>query len=83
MILKGRKYTPQDMIQIGMAFFLLGVFVNMVGDGRMIGALIGNLISDKSTLDTIQSVAAGFSIPIFCASIYFNLRGLIVIRSRK
>ena len=82
MILKRKIYTPQEYIQIGMAFFLIGIFVSMVADGRLIGAFIANLIPDKSLLDSIQRIAAGFSIPIFCASIFFNVRGLVMYRSR-
>lgn len=83
MVLKNRKYTPQEMIQIGMGFFLLGIFLNMIADGRIIGAFFANLITDKTLLATIQGVAAGISIPILCASIYFNVRGLILLRARK
>lgn len=83
MVLKRKKYTPQEMIQIGMAFFLLGVFVNMIGDGRMTGAFFASLIPDKSLLDTIQGAAVGFSIPIFAASIFSNMRGLAMLRSHK
>lgn len=82
MAFKHKKYTPQEMIQIGMMFFLLGVFVNMIADGRMIGRLLADVISDPSLLNTIQGVAAGLSIPVFGASIYFNVRGLIYLRSQ-
>ena len=79
---KSRNYTPQEYIQIGMAFFLIGLFVSMVGDGRLIGAFFTSLIPDQSVKDAIQGAAAGFSIPISCVSIYFNLRGLFMLRSR-
>jgi hypothetical protein len=59
-----------------MAFFLVGMFANMVADGRLFGAFFAGLIHDRSLMDAIQGVAAGFSIPIFCISIFFNLRGL-------
>jgi hypothetical protein len=80
MAFKHKKYTPQEMIQIGMMFFLLGVFVNMIADGRMIGAFFAKLITDSSLLSSIQGFAAGLSIPIFGVSIYFNVRGLIMHR---
>jgi hypothetical protein len=80
MAIKQKKYNPQEMIQIGMLFFLLGVFVNMIGDERMIGAFFVKLILDSSLLGSIQGFAAGLSIPIFGASIYFNVRGLIMHR---
>jgi hypothetical protein len=82
MALKKRISTPQEYIQVGMAFFLIGVFASMVAHGRLIGASIISLIPDKSLLASIQGTVAGFSIPIFCASILFNLRGLMMIRTR-
>ncbi len=82
MVLKRKTYTPQEYIQIGMAFFLMGVCVSMVADGRMIGAFFASLIPNISILDRIQGIAAGFSILILSASIYFNVRGLYLLRSR-
>ena len=83
MVLKRKTYTPQEYIQIGMTFFLIGLCINRVADGRMIGAFFANLIPDLSITDTIQGVADGFSIPILGASIYFNVRGLTMLRSTK
>ena len=82
MALKKRISTPQEYIQIGMTFFLIGIFASMVADGRLIGAFIISLIPDKSLLASIQGAVAGFSVPIFCASIIFNIRGLTMIRTR-
>ncbi len=82
MALKKRNSTPQEYIQVGMAFFLIGIFACMVADGRLVGTIIISLIPNKSLLVSIQSAAAGFSIPIFCASIFFNLRGLTMVRTR-
>lgn len=82
MIPKRKIYTPQEYIQVGMAFFLIGAFTSMVADGRLIGAFFANLIPDKSLMDSIQGVAVGFSIPISCASIFFNVRGLVMLRSQ-
>jgi len=82
MALKRKTYTPQEYIRIGMAFFLIGFCVSRVADGQMIGALLGSLIPDKSITNTFQDIAVGFSIPISCASIYFNLRGLSMLRSK-
>jgi hypothetical protein len=82
MILKRKIQSPREYIGVGMAFFLIAMLLNMVADGRLIGAFFTSMIHDKSLLDTIQSIAAGFSIPISCASIFFNVRGLIMLRSR-
>jgi hypothetical protein len=82
MALKKRISTPQEYIQIGMTLFLIGIFASMVADGRLIGAFIISLIPDKSLLASIQGAVAGFSVPIFCASIIFNIRGLTMIRTR-
>ena len=82
MACKKRISTPQKNMQAGMAFFLIGIFASMVADGRLIGAFIINLIPDKSLLASIQGALAGFSVPIFCASIYFNLRGFAIMRIR-
>lgn len=82
MSLKRKSYTPQEYIRIGMAFFLMGLFVNQVVDGRMIGYLLIKLLHDQSLMNGIQGFSAGLSIPISCISIYFNLRGLIDFRSR-
>jgi hypothetical protein len=81
MAFKNKKFTPQEMIQVGMMFFLLGIFINMVADGRLMGAFVAKLITNSSVLNTIQGFAAGLSIPILGASIYFNIRGLIMSRS--
>jgi len=82
MTLKKRISTPQEYIRAGMAFFLIGIFASMLADGRFIGAFIISLIPDKSLLASIQGAVAGFSLPIFSASIFFNLRGLTMIRTR-
>jgi hypothetical protein len=82
MALKKRISTPQEYIRGGMAFFLIGIFASMVADGRFIGAFIISLIPDKSLLTSIQGAVAGFSLPILCASIFCNLRGLTMIRTR-
>jgi hypothetical protein len=82
MPLKRKIYTPQEYLQVGMAFFLVGIFASQMADGRMIGAFFANFIPDKPLLDAIQGASAGFSIPIFCVSIFFNLRGLYLLRSR-
>lgn len=82
-MIKVRKpYTPQEYIHIGMAFFLLGIFVSQVADGRLLGELFANMLPESFSADAIQGMAAGFSIPIFCASIYFNLNGLVMFRSK-
>jgi hypothetical protein len=82
MALKKRISTPQEYIQTGMAFFLIGIFASMVADGKLIGVFIISLIPEKSLLASIQGALAGFSFPIFCASIFFNLRGLTMMRTR-
>ena len=82
MVLKRKISTPQQYILVGMAFFLLAIFVSMVADTRLIGAFFASLINEKSMLDTIQGIAAGISIPFSCASIFFNIRGLCMLRSR-
>jgi hypothetical protein len=83
MVLKRKTYTPQEYIQVGIAFFLMGLFVSMVADGRLIGTFFASLIPDQSIKDAIQGAAAGFSIPISCISIYFNVRGLAMLRSKR
>jgi len=82
MALKNRISTPQEYIQVGMAFFLTGIFASMVADGRLIGTFIIRLIPHPSLLDSIQGAAAGFSVPVFCVSIFFYLRGITTIRTR-
>jgi len=83
MVLKRKTYTPQEYIQVGMAFFLMGIFFSTVGAGRLIGSFFASLIPDQSIKDAIQGAAAGFSIPISCISIYFNVRGLAMLRSKR
>jgi len=82
-VLKRKTYTPQEYIQVGMAFFLMGIFVSTVADGRLMGAFFASLIPDQSIKDAVQGAAAGFSIPISCISIYFNVRGLAMLRSKR
>ncbi len=83
MALKPRINTPQEHILVGMAFFLVGLFAHMVGDGRIIGAFCASLNHDQSALAPIQSIAGGILIPVSCASIYFNVRGLVMLRSKR
>jgi hypothetical protein len=80
MVRKKRTYTSQEYIQIGMAFFLIGAFTNSVADGRLIGVYLVSLIPDQAMQALIQELATGCSIPILCASIFFNLRGLTMLR---
>ena len=82
MALKRKLSTPQDYLQVGMAFFLIGIFVSQVADGRLIGAFFANLFALDSSTGAIQGFAAGLSIPIFCASIFFSLRSLVMLRSK-
>jgi len=39
-VLKRKTYTPQEYIQVGMAFFLIGIFVSTVADGRLMGVFL-------------------------------------------
>ena len=82
MALKKRITDPQQYIQVGMFFFLIGITASIVAEGRFIGAFLSSLIPDKSLLALIQGAVAGFSVPIFCASIFFNLRGFSMTRTR-
>lgn len=82
MMLKRKIQNSQDYITAGMAFLLIGIFASMVADGRLVGAFFASLVPSASLMDTIQGFADGFSIPMFCASIFLNLRGLAMQRSR-
>jgi len=82
MALKQRINTPQEYLQAGMALFIIAIFVNLIGDGRIGAAFFASLIPDQSLLATIQGIATGFSIPVSCASIFFNVRGLMMMRSK-
>jgi len=83
MDLKRRISTPQKYIQVGMAFFMVGIVAYMVGDGRLIGAWLASFVHDQSVLATIRGIAIGFSIAVSCASIFFNVRGLVMMRSKS
>jgi Kef-type K+ transport system membrane component KefB len=82
MLLKRKVQEPKDYITAGMAFFLIGIFASMFADGRLIGAFFSNMIPDESLMNSMQGFADGFSLPMFFASIFFNLRGLMLQRSR-
>ena len=82
MVLKRKLSSPQKYIQVGMAFFLMGLFASQMADGRLIGAFFIKMLPGELSMDAIQGMAAGFSIPILCASIFFNLRGLTMLRSQ-
>jgi hypothetical protein len=82
MLQKQKLYTPQEYILIGMIFLLIGVAAISVADGRLLDAFLASLIPNRSIMDRIQGIAAGFSIPISCASIFFNVRGLVMLRSQ-
>lgn len=82
MVLKRKIKDPQGYILAGMSFFMIGIFASMIGEGRLIMAFISGLIPDEALLHTIQGIGSGFSIPMLFASIYFNLRGLALKRTK-
>jgi hypothetical protein len=82
MVLKRKINNPQGYIMAGMVFFLIGIFASMIADGRLIGAFFSSLILNGSLRDTIQGFAGGFSVPLLGASIFFNMRGLMMWRSQ-
>lgn len=82
MALKRIINTPQEHLQVGMALFFIAIFVNLIGDERIIAAFFASLIPDQSLLATIRGIATGISIPVSCASIFFNVRGLMMMRSK-
>jgi hypothetical protein len=82
MVIKRKLLTPQEYISVGMAFFLIGLLMNLLADGRLITAFFANFISAPYTFNTIQGMSAGLSIPILCASIFFNIRGLCMLRNK-
>jgi hypothetical protein len=83
MMLKHKKFTPQEYIGLGIVFFLLGLFLSMFTDGRMIEVIITGLIHNNASVDFIQGIATGLLIPLSGASIFFNIRGLCLIRCQK
>lgn len=80
MVLKLKNLTPQEYIQVGIAFFLLGMALSTLADGRLFGVFFTNLNPDGTIMHTVQEFARGFSLPISMASIYFNVRGLVLMR---
>jgi hypothetical protein len=82
MLLKRKIQDPNDYLVAGMVFFLIGIFASMLADGRLIGALLIYLTPNESLIHTIQGFAHGFALPMFFASIFFSLRGLVLRRSR-
>jgi len=82
MHLKPNIKNSQGYIQVGMTFFLIGITASLIADGRLIGAFFTNIIHEGPFLSTLQGFADGLSLPMFGASIYFNLRGLTVQRPR-
>lgn len=83
MALKRKIHNPQGYIAAGMVFFLIAMFVNMIGDVRLIGEFLSGLVSDETIWDHIRGFATGLSIPLCGASIYFNIRGLVLLRLCK
>lgn len=82
MLLKRKIQDSKEYITAGMIFFLIGIFVSMLADGRLIGAFLIYLTPNESLIHTIQGFADGFALPMFFASIFFSLRGLVLRRSR-
>jgi hypothetical protein len=77
---KFKIHTAQEYMQAGMGLFMLGLFFTILSNGRLMGISFAPNIHQHSWLDFFQGVATGCSIPIFCASIYFNIRGLFLFR---
>lgn len=75
MVLKRHNKNAQANIMTGRVLFLIGIFSSMVADGRLLGALLADLVSGRA-LDFMQGFSGGFSIPMLLASIYFSLHGL-------
>jgi hypothetical protein len=82
MILKRHSDDPQAYIAVGMGFFLAAMFTSMISDGRLLEAFLTGLLSGR-ILELVQGFCAGLSIPLSMASIYFNLRGLVLYRARR
>jgi hypothetical protein len=80
---KQNDYSPQDYLRIGMAFFLLALLVSILSDGRMLGAVNISLFHDNAPMDFIQGFADGLLILLSGASIFFNLRGLYLLRCQR
>lgn len=82
MVNNKKSYTPQEFIRVGMAFFLVGLFASMIADGRLIASIFERFVRDEFILNIIRGCADGFSIPVLCVSIFFNLRGLYLMSRR-
>lgn len=83
MNIKRKFHTPQGYIAGGMIFFLIAILATQIADGRLVGALITNLIGDEALTRTIQGFADGFALPMLFASIFFSLRGYTLQRNHK
>lgn len=79
---KRRLRNPQGSMQAGMVFLLVALFASMIADGRLVGAYLAGLIRDEAMLHTIQVFAGGFALPMFFATIFFNLRSISMRRSQ-
>jgi hypothetical protein len=80
---KQKKYSPQDYIHLGIAFFLLALFVSVFTDGRMLGIINTSLLHDKALVDFVHGFVDGLIIPFSCVSIFFNVRGLYLLRCQN
>jgi len=79
MVLIRRTQNPQAYITAGLVFFLIAIFFSMLADGRLVGRVLADQLSGR-VLETLQGFSDGFSLPMFMASIYFQLRGLMLQR---
>lgn len=83
MVIKRKAHTPTAYITLGMVFFLISIIATQIADSRHLGALINEMVGDDSRMRIIQGFADGFALPMLFASIFFNLRGLILQKSQN
>jgi hypothetical protein len=81
-LIKRKNKTPQALYVAGMAFLLAGLFANMIADGRLVGEFFLRWITDSGVRESLQGFANGLAIPMLCASIYLNIRYLILLRNQ-
>lgn len=75
MLLRRDDTNPRRLITAGQIFFLAGLLASTLAGGGVLDGPLGVAVPDW-----LYGFADGLSLPMFGASIFFQLRGLTLLR---
>ena len=71
------------LIGWGQAFLMVGLLAASLSDGSFLWETVGKELFGGVVSSSLRGFAAGLSIPMLGASIYLNVRGLVLYRESR